>query len=768
MTLFRNIFPILLFSASGTLSAQYIQVDDTYTAQQLVENVLIDSPCANVSNFSVSGDTFNGSQQSYGYFSAPAGVFQFSDGIVLSTSSAYRTEGPNSDLIDEGSVNWQGDSDLEQALGIGSTFNATILEFDFTPLTSQISFEYIFASEEYQGTAPCRYSDGFAFLLKVANSPDPYQNLAVLPNTNIPVLVTSVHPQIDGNNGCQAENEEYFGGFNPTEHPINFNGQTVVMTAKSTVIPGTTYHIKLVIADEENIRYDSAIFLGGGSFNVGTDIGPDQLFATNNPICYGENHVLDATEPGSNTYQWFVDGNLIPGETNPIYTVSAAGTYGVEINLGGTGCVATGEAIIEYSALPILNDPTTLVQCDDDNDGISTFDLTRINSVIAMGNAQLSNITYYESLSDAQSQINPVLNPSAFVNSAISQLIARVTNEYGCVAYATVNLEIANNAISSQSPITVCDPDANQDGITTFDLGQQVTPQILTGLPAGLVTEYYSSEIDAVSQTNPVANNFSNTIPNQQILYVRIVNGPDCYGIVPIALVINTFNPANFDDETVYICEGSNLTLQVSNGFAGYLWSNGETDNSIVINTSGNYSVTVSDANGCTKTKIFNAVMSGIATITSVIINDFSGNQNSVLINYTGAGNYEFSLDGFYFQDSPLFTGIAPGEYTVYINDLNGCGISPPYSIFVMDYPRFFTPNGDGIHDIWEIKNLNSQPAATVNIFNRYGKFLYSFKGNGMGWDGKLNSADLPSSDYWFVITLENGTTVKSHFSLKR
>src|SRR5690606_21243318 len=124
--------------------------------------------------------------------------------------------------------------------------------------------------------------DAFAFLLRPATG-GAWQNLAVLPNSNVPVMVTSVHPTIPGSNGCAAQNEQYFGGFNGFEHPTNFNGQTVVLTAKATVMPGVTYHIKLVIADEENIRYDSAIFLAGGSFSVGTDIGPDRLIATQTP-----------------------------------------------------------------------------------------------------------------------------------------------------------------------------------------------------------------------------------------------------------------------------------------------------------------------------------------------------------------------------------------------------------------------------------------------------------------------------------------------------
>ncbi|MGK4569056.1 choice-of-anchor L domain-containing protein [Flavobacterium sp. 3HN19-14] len=270
------LFIFFLVGFSTNISAQFVTVNDTYTAQQLVQDVLINSPCANVENFTVNGDPFHPGEQSYGFFDGNGSSFPFANGIVLSTARANRSGCPNDNLIDEGSDAWEGDTDLEAALEISHTLNATVLEFDFTPLTDYVSFDYIFASEEYHGTAPCDYSDGFAFLLKEANSSGPYTNLAVLPD-GTSVLVTSVHPQIgDGvtNGGCMAKNENFFGGYNGTNAPINFNGQTTVLTAKSTVTPNVKYHIKLVIADEGNVRYDSAIFLGGGSFKVGADLGP--------------------------------------------------------------------------------------------------------------------------------------------------------------------------------------------------------------------------------------------------------------------------------------------------------------------------------------------------------------------------------------------------------------------------------------------------------------------------------------------------------------
>ena len=129
-------------------------------------------------------------------------------------------------------------------------------------------------------------------------------------------------------------------------------------------------------------------------------------------------------------------------------------------------------------------------------------------------------------------------------------------------------------------------------------------------------------------------------------------------------------------------------------------------------------------------------------------------------------GNYEYSLDGTNYQLSPTFSNLSPGEYTVYINEEN-CG-QIEYVFYVMDYPKFFTPNQDGFNDIWRIPFLQFQPKATVSIFDRYGKLVHFFTGSQPGWDGTLNGKNLFSSDYWFVIKLENRREIKGHFSLVR
>jgi gliding motility-associated-like protein len=231
---------------------------------------------------------------------------------------------------------------------------------------------------------------------------------------------------------------------------------------------------------------------------------------------------------------------------------------------------------------------------------------------------------------------------------------------------------------------------------------------------------------------------------------------------------VNTFDPPNFQEETTFLCDGSSKDLIVKSGFSTYLWNNGETGNTITINTSGNYSVTVTNADGCKKTKKFIVTSSGIGTITNETVNGFAGNENSVELIYTGTGDYEFSLDGNYYQDSPIFNGVNAGSYMATIRDKNGCGISAPYPIYVLDYPRFFTPNNDGFNDNWTIKNLDLLPKSSISIFDRYGKLLKQLNSTNTGWNGTYTGKELIADDYWFTITFEDGKIIKGHFSLKR
>jgi gliding motility-associated-like protein len=766
-TRFPQIFSILLLLASSLVSAQYIQVNDNYSAQQLVD-ALIGNSCASASNVVVNGWTGSSGGSSFGYFTAGTSGFPFENGIVLSTGFATSATGPNNSLLSEGIPGWPGDADLEAALGVGGTVNATILEFDFIPFTNHISFDYIFSSEQYLTSITsqnqCNYTDGFAFLLKEAGAATPYQNLAVVPGTDIPVKVNTVR----GEGVCPSANEEYFGGFNGSNHPTNFNGQTVILTAEADVVAGVTYHIKLVVADQGNNLYDSAIFLGGGSFNSTTDLGADRLIATDNPACVGETIQLNATTANAAGYEWFKDGVAIPGATSPTYGVTEEGEYSVEVQLIGN-CISEGRITIEYAASSPAGSHT-LLQCDADNDGFTVFNLTLANPLLNNNNQDLS-VTYYLTQANAEDGVNAISNTLQFQNTVVNQQIyARVTNQFGCYTISTLTLTTSANALTNPAPLTTCDTDGTDDGFFVFDLTVRDS-EILDGLPEGLQLQYFTSIADALSAQNPITTTlaFTNIIPNNQTLYARIINGSDCYSIVELQLVVFSFGSA-LQDESVTLCSGELLTLTAPDGFISYSWNTNPVQNTrtIIVSQPGIYTVTVVDGNGCSGTKTFTVTASGLALNAVVEINDFAGNLNSITILPEGIGSYEFSLDGVTYYPTPVFTGLQTGEYTVYIRDINGCGPVYTKDIYILDYPKFFTPNGDGINDVWRIPFLNQYPQAVVNIFDRYGKVVAGFSGRDNAWDGTLNGELLPSTDYWFVIQLGTGRTISGHFAMMR
>lgn len=756
---------------TGFTNAQSIQVSpNTYTPQELIEDILINSECIsniNVTN-AVSGN-FGNSMKSYGYFDASGTNFPFESGIVMSTGRLSNVPGPNTSLSDDDANGWGSDPDLNAVLGVNNTTNATVLEFDFVPNANNIRFNYIFASEEYQenNTNTCVYSDVFTFLIKPEDGD--YTNIAVVPNTNTPVKVTTVHPEIPG--GCEAENEEYFGSFNQGNSPINFNGQTAVLTAETAVTPNQTYHIKLVIADEQNYRYDSAVFLQADSFDISADLGEDHTIANNNPVCTGDSIVLSpeiATTAGS--YQWYQDGALLTGETANTYTVTMAGTYEVEVTLA-SGCVATDAVLVEYTSATAANN-AVLTQCDEDGDGLTTYNLHNADAEILGQNQNLQITGYYYSEYNAENGNYPINDPDVFYNASPNQTVyVGIENQFGCTAVATISLQTIESNIATVT-LYGCD-ETNNEGIANFNL-TEATTQITAGIAENVQVSYFETPENAYLNTNSVSTNFSNTLPYQQTLYARIYNSNGCYGVTQVTLIVQRA-PALPEDVEMLFCETSNqgsvtLYAGVQDNTANYTfeWNSGEMTPSIQVNSAGNYSVLVTNDNGCSAVRYFTLTPSSVATV-SYTVSGTVGN-NSIQLTATGSGTYVYALDDLNtFQDSPVFSNVSMGVHTAYAKDLNGCGVTS-ITIYIIGFPNYFTPNSDGVNDTWNIFGENPANSQIVNIaiFDRYGKLMSVIYPNQTGWNGRYKNQIASSDDYWFVIQFTDGSTYKNHFSLVR
>ena len=140
--------------------------------------------------------------------------------------------------------------------------------------------------------------------------------------------------------------------------------------------------------------------------------------------------------------------------------------------------------------------------------------------------------------------------------------------------------------------------------------------------------------------------------------------------------------------------------------------------------------------------------------------------DNIVSLNIDSVLRYEYSLDNINYQSSHIFRDVIGGFHTIYAKEIDGCGILEA-DFSLIDYPRFFTPNGDGINDHWQLLGLGTEKFI-LSIYDRYGKLLKQLSNETQSWDGTFNGNQLPSSDYWFKIYFEGGQIQTGHFSLKR
>ena len=516
----------------------------TYTVEELVTDVLINSPCANVTNITYSTGKNFGSSNGIGFFEEPTGNFPFNQGLVMASGNAAIGGGPNPGAAQpsSGAVFWPGDVNLNGIVG-EITYNATIIEFDFVPTASEISFRFLMASEEYdQGDFECDFSDVFAFYL--TDQSGFTSNLAVLPNTNTPILVTNVHPD---NGVCGAANPEYFGEYvGVGSPPVAYDGYTRSFTAFSSVNPGEQYHIKLAIADARDEQYDSAVFLEGGSFNIGLDLGADLTIATNNAACTNENTTLD-TGFNSLVHTWYLDGAEIPGEATSILNISTPGTYSVEVAFANN-CQATDSIVVEFSESSIANAVPNQFFCDSDNDGFLDLDLTTLDNTVLGGQSALDySVTYHSSLSDAENNINALMSP--YTNQVANQqeeIFIRVENNISPNCFKTESFLFNVFDIPSANPVMyeICD-DANDgddaNGFVEFDLSSK-SAQVLGAQSAALFNvSYHSNQTDADSNTSPLPLLFTNTITNNQQIIARLenINDVNCYSTAFVDLIVN-------------------------------------------------------------------------------------------------------------------------------------------------------------------------------------------------------------------------------------
>jgi gliding motility-associated-like protein len=454
----KNIYFLLLLGCFPIGIAAQISIDDSQNADQLVQVLTNNNSCLTVFPAIASGSPI---KKSYAAFNKNGSNFPFTSGIVLSTWESENSKGPYNPSFSGSVASWNGDANMDAILNI-SSLNASTLEFEFESSTNFLSFNYIFASNEYIRDYPCSYSDGLAILIKDITTNSNYVNIATLPD-GTPVSSKNIHPTINPTDTslskCDAKNENYFGQFNTdlaVASPINYAGQTKVLNAQSKLEIGHRYKIKLVIAEDRSRSQFSAIFVEAGSFSSKIDLGKDRLIADNSAICTGETFEIKTNMSNSAyTFKWYKDGSASPltGETNPSLMVTQAGTYKVEVS-DLNGCNFVGEIKIEYTTGMGLKD-VQLAKCDDNGLGTAFFDLTSLKTIIANNNPDTTISGFYMD-SDLNIKINA---PTAFekTNSGDQIVYAKgINSKLSCSETAQITLKTlasSQNLSSLPKPI---------------------------------------------------------------------------------------------------------------------------------------------------------------------------------------------------------------------------------------------------------------------------------------------------------------------------
>lgn len=313
-----------------------------------------------------------------------------------------------------------------------------------------------------------------------------------------------------------------------------------------------------------------------------------------------------------------------------------------------------------------------------------------------------------------------------------------------------------------------CDDDNN--GTEVFDISVHNALILDTQNPSDVTITYHTSFNDAKLGINAISNIQQYTTGTATI-HVRVthISGSGCIAQTSFKVVVRP-EPALKMAGKWHGCDGESITITADSGYDSYKWTDGSTNQSITVTQAGSYTVTVRDTFGCETTKTVEVTTSPPPVINTVNISDWTDNNNvlTVVMEPTDIPNhFEYSIDNVTYQDSPIFDKLLPGQYTVYVRDKYDCGSDKEMAYLLM-YPKFFTPNGDGINETWRIKLSTLEPDMKIYIYDRYGKLITGFGPNSNGWDGTLNGRRLPSTDYWFVVVRQNGQELKGHFSMIR
>ncbi|WP_339665923.1 T9SS type B sorting domain-containing protein [Maribacter arcticus] len=546
----------------------------------------------------------------------------------------------------------------------------------------------------------------------------------------------------------------YFGWKNIQDHtPGDTNGKSFIVNASFTA--GEFYQ-RQVEDLCENTSYEFSSWLinlqdaggcEGNSIPVNVRF---QIWDETDTIllAQGDTNSIFASS-GAEWEQYALVFKTEPGQTSVILKMrnNSNGGCGNDLAIDDIVFKSCGDNV----TVSTNTNETSLVVCDNQGSVSRTLTATPDFSIFSTHAYQWQQSTDQQVWTDIANETTstlstPAITTTSYFRVKIAEDPINVNKDLCNVVsdvFDIIVLPIPNTPLSS-GDITICEGEV---GI----------------LSASTESSYTVNWFDAPTDGNLLLeanNNFETSIAGT---YYAAANSPEieCASLSRTAITLTVNLPPSVEDESLEFCEDTTMILTADLNNVSYEWSTGATTKEITVGEPGTYTVLLTDVNGCAATKTIELEQIDIPRIDTII-----SNGPSIIVSTSNDGDFEFSLDGFNFQTSSIFEAVEGGLYTIYVQDTSDCGVVTQ-SFFHLVIPKFFTPNGDSVNDVYEPEGLEVFNNVEFSIFNRYGKLLKFGNSNSSSWDGSFQGNQMPEDDYWFVIKADT-TQFKGHFSLKR
>lgn len=762
---------ILLFALPQWSMAQ-LSVNSSYTAQQLVEDFFIGQG-VQVTNVTLGAQTM---VSQLGAFNNTNTNLDISNGIMLSTGYATDASIAGTNINNSFSSTASGctsaglclagDADLNAIVGT-TTKDAAVLEFDFIPLSDTIRFRYVFASEEYNEFVCSQFNDVFAFLLTGPGHNN--QNIARIPNTNIPVAINTVNSGNVGINGsisnCSGSNGSlsYSNLFvnNLGGQFLQFDGMTTVLEAMAVVQPCQSYHIKLAIADAVDGALDSGVFLEANSFTAGL---PQISVSTS----ANDSTIIEGCDSGSIVLSY--DFPLDATQTFT-YNVLGTATMGVDFNsLSGVVTIPSGQSSATININPIsdaIQEGTETVileiqtaTCYTDTITVFIRDENILSApTIVCDTANAVSITYsWDSIVDAEGY--RVSSDSGQTWDTLAPTILQ---------YSIYGLTTASNVpliIQTIGGLNVC----NENPMDTINCSTLSCN--LSGSVSGIVNTTCFGGNDGEATISPIngkapfeyvldgvftQNNgfFNNLTAGNHI--ITIIDTDSCMHDIQFSVGEPNEIIVSIDSVFASSCHNSidgAVQLSASDGVGNYTYSlfgNTNTTGFFDNLSAGTYPVFITDDNGCVKIDSFTITAPSPIVIApfSTIANCANEASGSAFVNVSGGtvtSDYQYLWNNN--QTTSAINNVFAGIYSITVTDDNNCSDSTsipineptPISFFnVLSTPTSCFGGNDG----------------TLSVSNIGGTGNYQYLWN--TGDPMASLTNLQAGDYTVTVTDGNG-----------